>query len=366
MKKVLIFTVSTIVGFSAFAKKQAVISPQKQSNSAAGASYHGAASFSKTTAAGDTIAMAHFSLADTPTLYYASSRDSGFVSGTDAYGDKGFAERYDFGTADSSLNVLGLIAIFGGKINPASTKSVTFYTWKAGARVSTSSSTIFNSGFPFTKLDSVTVPVTRLGIALSDTANDTLKQFYFTTPSGYQNGSFFVGYTINYSYASLGGDTLGVYTTRDGHRTSPIYTVSGTDTIINNQTVTMFNDGSWHDNATDNFAIANNYFMFPIVVVHRFLSVDGITNKNFTFFGNYPNPATTSTNVKFAVTNTTDVYITLMDVTGRVIRTTKEANVTAGEHIVNLDTKGLNAGDYTYIIRTTNGGGVASKITIVN
>jgi hypothetical protein len=240
--------------------------------------------------------MENISATDTPTIYLAVNRDSGYICGTDAYGDMGFAERYDWNTGDSTVKVLGVVSIFSGKVNPATTKTVKFYTWKAAAQSATSSATVFNSGLPGLAIDSVTVGLTHLGIRSVDTVSDTFKTYWFPAPTAQLNASFFVGYTINYSYTALAGDTIAVYYNRDGERASNIFNVVGADTIINKQNTTMYNDGTWHDNATDNFVLAINYFIFPVISAHRFpASVNGITNKNFTFFGNYPNPATTNT-----------------------------------------------------------------------
>ena len=277
----------------------------------------------------------------------------------------GYAERYDFNTADSSLDVIGVVALFGGTVNPASSKTVTFYTWNVGAAASAgfSSGDVYESGFPNVALDSVTVPFTQLGIAATSGNPDTFKSFLFTTPTGYLHTSFFVGYTVNYSYAALGGDTIGLFNTLNGERTSAIYTpVSATDTVINNQNVTMYNDGTWHDNATDNYFLQNDYYIYPIVIVQESLDVNSVTKNGITFYGNFPNPAVNNTNIQFSIATATDVTIT--DMAGRTINTIQQNNLTAGQHIVPVNTSDVSAGDYLYIIRTANGSGMASKMTI--
>ncbi len=368
MKRVFLFAMGTIISAGAFAHKKQVGAATHPANFVNGSSFSTDRVLSKTTATGDTVVLSNISATDTPTLYYAgTTRDSGFVSGMDTYGDMGFAERYDFGTADSSLKVIGLLAIFGGKYNTASTKNVTFYTWSVGAQTAsaTYSAPYYDSGLPDVALDSVHVPIQQLGIRSVDSVGDTLKAHYFTTPTAYLNHSFFVGYTINYDPAAMAGDTIGVYTTKDGDRTSPLFTTSGTDTIFNNQNVTMFDDGQWYDNGADNFFLANDYLMFPIVIVHENLAVQGVSNKNLTFFGNYPNPAVESTNIKFSLATASDVVIAILDVKGSIVKTVSASKLGAGEHTVNVNVAGLAAGDYTYIIRSANGGGVASKLTII-
>ena len=367
MKFFILLAVSTIIGIATNAQRTSFTGHQKTAKNTYSATPVMDKSNARTTATGDTIALSNVSVIDSPILYYAgNASDSGFLSGTDAFGDMGYAERYDFNGADSSLKVIGIMSLFGGWVNPATTKTVTFYTWTVGLQESAGFPNVYDSGFPDIALDSVTVPITHLGIGGGDTMPDTFKTFFFTSPTAWLTQSFFSGYTINYNFALLNGDTIGVYTSPDGDRTSPLYTISGADTIINNQSVTMFNDGYWYDNASDNFFLANNFYLFPIVVVKNTLSVKGITNSGLTFFGNYPNPATNSTNIKFSLSTNSDVTITITDLNGKSVNTIKAPGLNAGEHTIPVQTTGMKAGDYLYIIRTGNGQGIASKLTIVN
>lgn len=365
MKKVILLMLGVGAGFFSFAQKISGGHESRVLLPVAHPSFTGGSS-ARTTATGDTVTLSNTTSADTPTLYFAgTTTDSGFVSGTDAYGDMGYAERFDFGTADSSLNVIGVITFFGGTVNPASTKTVTFYTWNVAAPVSVSS-TVYESGLPGIALDSVNVSIRNLGIAHVDTVSDTLKTFFFTSPTGYLSSSFFVGYTINYAYAGLSGDTIGLYTSTDGSRTSPLYTVSGADTFINNQNATLYNDGSgWHDDATDNFFLFNDYFIYPIAIVRESLGFKGITRNNLVFFGNYPNPATDGTTVQFNLNSGTDVTLQVMDMNGKVINSIEASHLPAGAHTLYIPAAGLSAGDYLYLLRTAQGDGIASKFTVV-
>ncbi|MFI5195968.1 MAG: T9SS type A sorting domain-containing protein [Chitinophagales bacterium] len=318
----------------------------------------------RTSAIGSVDTLTHFVTGDSLFLYLAGQNDSGFIAGMDEYEDMGYAERYDFNGNDSTLQVLGVITLFGGVVNPASTKTVNFKVWTVSAPQLIAPN-VYNSGVPNTVLTTESVSFLQLGIG-GTTAPDTQKIHMFTTPTAYLSDTFFVGFDINYTWAGAAGDTIGLFTTKDGDRTSPIYTLSGADTIVNNVNVSEYSDNTWHDNATDNFVVANNYIMFPIVKVGAgILSVNGIRNKNFIFFGNYPDPAVNIMNIKFSLANTTDVTIEIMDMNGRVINTIRQTNLSAGEHIITLETANLAAGDYLYLIRTTDGGGIASKMTIV-
>ena len=104
--------------------------------------------------------------------------------------------------------------------------------------------------------------------------------------------------------------------------------------------------------------------MFPIVKVGTPVSVKGITRNNLTFFGNYPNPATDMTNIKFSLVNSTSVTVTIMDMAGHTVNIINKANLAAGENTITVNTSSLPSGDYLYIVHTASGDGIASKMTI--
>ena len=322
----------------------------------------------KQTAYGDTLYMSHIAPTDTITLYYVA-HDSGFAAGMNAYGDEGFAERYDFVSSDSAVKVIGVISRFGGHVNPLSSRSVTFNVWAPAAKTVSDRPTLHNSGLPGSVMASTTVKLTQLGVSAIDTVADSARVFMFPMATPYLSAHFFVGYTISYAWSNmLAGDTVGLYSNQDGERTAPSFTVASTDdTIINNVNVTQYADHKWHDNAVDNFGISNNLYIFPVVLIGESLTsaVKGITRSDLTLYGAYPNPAANNTAIKFTIAGNTDVTIELMDLSGRTVSTVKQSSLTAGEHTIPLQTGTLAAGDYIYLIRTGNGGGMASKLTIV-
>ena len=359
MKKILLTVLAASVALSSFA--------QRAKTNVKSASFpeftHIAA---KTTATGDTAGYTHINFAADTIINYAvgTNHDSGYCVGTDAYGDKGFAERYD--KVDTFVSVLGVIAEFGGKVNPATTKTVVFNCWSVGPKTVNSnfpSTHVYNSGMPNTSLASVTAPLTHLGIRSVATVSDTPKTFYFTTPSS-QVVSFFVGYTIAYTPSALGGDTIGLKSTLDGERHISYYSTSGADTTINNINATQYSDNTWHDDAFDNFQIGNHLYIFPIVKLGLPNGVSGITKNNLTFFGNYPNPASASTNVKFTLAQGSDVTISISNISGQVVKTVKQT-CNAGTEVININTEELPAGEYVYLLRTAEGDGFASKLSIV-
>jgi hypothetical protein len=369
MKKLMLCMAGTMCCAAVFAQSRSAVhgTPAKFVNNPELSQYKNRAA--KGTATGDTATMSHIGSADTVTIYFTGTNaDSGYIAGTDAYGDKAFAERYDVNPSDSTVKVIGVISLFGGKVNPASTKTINYNVWTMGTQtVFGSVPHVFYKGLPSTVLTSRTQPINTLGIGVADTAQDTLKGFLFATPTAYLRASFFIGYDINYTWGpSLAGDTIGLYSNQDGDRSEALYTVSGTDTIINTVNVTMTDDGMWHDNAVEQFRVFNNLYIFPIVIVGESTVGTGSVKRNdFTFEGNYPNPAVNSTNVRFSLAKPTDVTITIMDMNGRTVNTISRTNLSAGAQSIPVQTSAMPAGDYIYLIRTAQGDGVASKLTVI-
>jgi len=354
MKKIYVLLLATFMGFAGFAQKSS------QRHIAAG---EGTAmpSYARTTATGDTVTMSNTGTSGL--VLYSAGADSGYLRGTNYWGDKAFAERYDFSGADSTLKLIGAVARFGGRVNTASTKSLTFNLWGVGGRQYITAGT-FYSGFPSGFVLGHTVPLT-------DITPGFTQQFMFNAQA-YLTGSFFFGYDINYAFSALNGDTIGAYTSPDGSRTSAAtylnVTVSGSDTtvdtIINVQNATQWTDGNWHDNYTDNDSLFNNLAIYPIVTVWHPTGVKGITRKELTFYGSYPNPANDQTNIRLSLSTQADLTIQLTDMAGRIVNTITQRHLTAGEHTIPVNTSSLPAGEYIYLVTTSKGDGVASKITV--
>ena len=134
--------------------------------------------------------------------------------------------------------------------------------------------------------------------------------------------------------------------------------------MINVQNATMESDNTWYDNYTQNDSLYNDLAIFPIVKIGGPTSV-GITKKNLTFFGNYPNPATDQTNIRFSLAAGTDVTIQVMDMTGKTLKIITQNKLAAGEHIIPVDISGFAAGNYLYLVHTADGAGVASELTVL-
>lgn len=77
----------------------------------------------------------------------------------------------------------------------------------------------------------------------------------------------------------------------------------------------------------------------------------------------YPNPASGEANFNIHLTETGDVNIKVLDMTGRVILQENRAELSKGEHTITINTSHLNAGMYMYQV-TANGEPLTGKLYI--
>jgi hypothetical protein len=202
---------------------------------------------------------------------------------------------------------------------------------------------------------------------MGDDPQDEETYHAFATPTAYLADTFFVGYTATYTWTSLGGDTIGLYSNLNGERSEPVASLAVGDTTVNNVTVFQRSTGAWADVAYSK-GVLNNLYILPVMIVGPGTGVgveSSVSHKNFTFYSTSPNPATNSTNVKIALATGSDVTIKIMDMTGKTISTLQKNNLTAGQHIIPVNTADLAAGNYLCMIRTAEGDGIATQITIV-
>jgi len=381
MKKLFILILITLVCTASFAQRN--ITPYAQPLNTINPYDHlfsVSGSTARTTEIGDTVILRNIPDSSILVLYNAGSRDSGYVTGTDYLGDQGFAEHYYINGDDSSLMIIGVFAQFGGTVSNTSTQTISLNIWDQGVPEVITDTLSYN-GFPGDVLDTLVVPVTQLGIG---GIFDTMKLFLFAQPTPIF-GSFFAGYTINYNFSTV-TDTIGLASTIDSSSSIYDYSVAinidtfinidtlslSTDTLVdssiniirNVRNATMRSDYNWYDNLTQNDSLRNHLAIYPLVVIQDPSGLKSITSNNLTFFGNYPNPAVSYTNIKFSLLRTDNVTLQMMDAKGREINTVTQTNLAPGMHIIPVNTSAMPAGDYIYLIRTASGDGMAGRMTV--
>ncbi|NUO02267.1 MAG: T9SS type A sorting domain-containing protein [Saprospiraceae bacterium] len=89
-------------------------------------------------------------------------------------------------------------------------------------------------------------------------------------------------------------------------------------------------------------------------------SLEPETGGQFKLKQNYPNPHKGRTTIPFSLTNTSDVVISLWDLTGKKVAEVVQNDLSEGEHAINIDLQGLGipVGNYAYQLQVSNSNGV--------
>jgi len=297
--------------------------------------------------------------------------DSGRFFGTNFLGYKGFGALYSYNRidiatpADTTYNILGLYALFVGTVNSSSTKTATLTIWKRDAAkyAVTGRAKFYIYGEP------TATPVATKSFTFPSLTMNSLKKYYFSTPITGVNYDIYAGYTLSsYSFpASTGGDTIGLATCLPPFDGTYSIETGTLDTLVNAATVIQTASGAWKSSAFE-LGKRGELVCFPIVKLSCAKCGVGVANfkrNDLTFYGNYPNPATSTVNVKFELKSAADVTIYVSDLVGHTISTVKASDLNIGEHVMQLNTSNLASGNYTYLILTSKGDGIASEFTII-
>lgn len=120
---------------------------------------------------------------------------------------------------------------------------------------------------------------------------------------------------------------------------------SGNALAVDNQGNVYVTGGSDNANNTDFYTIK-----YSSTIGIQPISSE-IPNK-FSLEQNYPNPFNPSTKIKFSIpivgTDLRAVILNIYDISGKLIRTLVNDNLTAGIYEINFDAKGLSSGTYFY------------------
>jgi hypothetical protein len=298
--------------------------------------------------------------------------DSGYFYGVNALGDKGFAYLYDLtvdatGNNDTSISILGFVSRWAGKIQPASTKMVTFGVWGRGTdkTLVAGHTKFYVYGKPSASLGAQAVKDT----TLKTDGNFTVTAL--TTPVTGISKSVYVGCTIPYTWSALAADTFGLISTNSGVPASEpnYYDIVAGDTLLDANNMIQNNAGTWKSPVYgSNVGGIGDMVMAPIVAINcptcGATAVNGVRANNLTIFSSYPNPATNVTNVKFSIAQPASVTVSLVDNTGRLLKAINTEKLSIGEHIVALDLSTFAAGNYIYVVETSAGDRIAAQVTV--
>ncbi|MDX1653150.1 MAG: T9SS type A sorting domain-containing protein [Brumimicrobium sp.] len=261
---------------------------------------------------------------------YTWSGGNGYVSGTNAFGDKAILQLFDNTYGVTGAGTINSVKIHVAQKNDAGSGTmVTVGIWEN------------NNGTPGNLLGSMDVAISAIDTAQASTQlitdGTTVKGIYnldvtFSTPITIPaNQSYFAGITLPTPTQATGGDTIVVLTTTDGGNY-------------------QFADASTHAGALASDDTFSAYGAFTIEIANAIFPTMTFSSnivENELELVVYPNPAENVLNIKSAE-SLTSVKVIGMD--GRVVIDTELNGNTAS-----LDLSGLEAGSYYYEVISLDG-----------
>lgn len=264
---------------------------------------------------------------------YSVVGDSGYVVGTNGYGDKEKAQRYDL----SSYQLLE------GSVTGA-------YIWAGGKRVSATPGNVVLKVYSVTANAPGSVISTSDPVSMDnvDTSGSNFTYFNFASPATIpSSGSFFVSMVMS----QVDGDTISLVSSQDGCFENSGYAWE------------KWNDNSWHSFLSAwplDFDIA----IFPIVN-HQFGSGINDVNSGIAGVNIFPNPASDNLTLNFILSKTTSVNCKIFNAAGKEVMNTGNENFNKGIHNKVIDLSSLNNGVYMLSMETLTGKSI-QKIVVMH
>lgn len=186
-------------------------------------------------------------------------------------------------------------------------------------------------------------------------------------------------YTLTVSNSSLSGAGVDIAVDRgslspsnnqlrsqDGELThnSPISFVSGTVSVPFTYTApsttgfdTIYATGNAVNLNSNSGGDLWNFLANKKIIVANTSSIKEIGSKlpsNFELNQNYPNPFNPATKIRFSVPVSSNISLTVMDITGRTISEVFKGNIRAGNYEYTFNGSNLSSGIYFYKLQTDN------------
>jgi len=160
-----------------------------------------------------------------------------------------------------------------------------------------------------------------------------------------------------FSYEEQGENTYPVYTPGD-YNTSQVVTIYG---LRQGSGWATLYTPAWAYGAS--YGFENHLIEFLITADADFTGIEATTNNSLTVEQNFPNPFNGSTTVEYSLEKSSNVSISVFNVTGAQVLTIEAGVKATGSHTINIDGSNLKAGVYYYTL-TANNNSVTKKMIV--
>lgn len=270
---------------------------------------------------------------------HTTAGDWGFYAGHNSNMEQQFGEKY---VIDGHGHVLGVVA-----------------------HITTSTGSVTNAGFEIDfrlwEADSVkgkpkgssSIEDGHLDLGDANLGGATVVMFH---SEAHVDDVFYVTMDLgDYAHDGLAGDTVGLYYATPGTRT----TADITDVPYRN-VFQAHSHGApeWKDfytQFTTPTQIATHLALYPIVELEEHVGVRGVTKNGLQVRGLYPNPANDEVNVQYALKQNADVHLTIMDMSGKLVKEVAIGKKGSGAHEARVNINDLPAGAYVLSVISSEG-----------
>jgi len=181
------------------------------------------------------------------------------------------------------------------------------------------------------------------------------------------------GHTVSGCYASTTGGT---------DVTHNIYWEFKIDCLTQDASTQRYTCGEWHSGGSGYFGFTYTMPATNATTLYvRAKVTDGTYSSDTRYWntssiatvypftttatsGNYPNPFNPYTEIKFTLTQSTNVAIIIYDVTGRIVNHLTNSVYSEGTHQVTFDASNLPSGTYFYTLKTGLGDTITRQMTL--
>lgn len=260
-------------------------------------------------------------------LSVGRAQGGGYITGVNGYGDLAKAQQFP---VTDGYYVEGFLVWVGAKeiVGSAGTVDAVLYDMDG-----TTGSTTAGEGdqtCPNSVLESVTLDMdadidTSGGFSVAEFNNPVLRTS---------------DYAAGLDFTNVGDDTLGVVHSADG------------DAQQSELSWEMWDDNAWYS-ILYGWGIDIDMAFLPVVDMSS-QDIDEHDFVNGIRMETYPNPAVEQVNLDFQIQEASNVKVSILDMTGKIVKSEDFGQKEAGKHNVKISANDLNSGNYIYVLEADN------------